>query len=281
MKRTLFYDCEIINPIRDNGDWRRYTYLGISVIGCYASWLPKDRRLQAFTHDEGFDAFQDLANQAEEIVGFNSINFDDRLCQAHGIHIETTYDLIVEVRRAAGEPISGPCTPGYNLAQLVKRNLGREKTGRGANVPVLWEAGKRQEVIDYCLNDVMLLHDLYQRRTHLIDPVCYETRVLHCDPSLTNWREVWAVLNQLFAERIVLVALVRDNYHWTQANILFLFIVVAESISIKFPIWIFPSQPWRDYVGLPFQKRPVKLCSHPRKFELANKEDEEFDPIPF
>jgi len=280
MKRILFYDCEIINNPNVHG-WQNYKALGICAIGCYANWLPKNRRLQYFTVDGGFDGFQELANRADEIVGFNSIGFDDSLCQAHGIHIETTYDLMVEVRRAAGEPLSGPCTRGYNLAQLAKRNLGRDKTGHGADVPVLWEAGKRQEVIDYCLNDVMLLVDLYQRRTHLVDPVYCETRMLHCDPSLTNWREVRAKVNQLFAERIVSVTLVRDNYHWTEANILFLFIVVGESISIKFPVWLFSKQSWRDYVGLPFQKSPVKLCTHPRKFELASKEDEEFDPIPF
>lgn len=131
MKRTLFYDCEIINPIRSGSDWQRYTYLGISVIGCYASWLPKNRRLQAFTCDEGFEGFQELVNRAEEIVGFNSIGFDDPLCQAHGIHIETTYNLMVEVRRAAGEPLSGPCTPGYNLARLSEVNLGRKKQDMG------------------------------------------------------------------------------------------------------------------------------------------------------
>lgn len=280
MKRTLFYDCEVKRSPKTYG-WRNYKALGISVIGCHASWLPKNRRLQAFTCDEGFDGFQELANQADKIVGFNSISFDDGLCKAHGIHIETTYDLMVEVRRAAGEPISGPCTPGYNLARLAKVNLGRKKTGHGADVPVLWEAGKTQEVIDYCLNDVILLHDLYQRRTHLIDPVRYGDVVLHCDPSLTNWREIRANINQLFVERILAISLRKNVWHWSGANILLLEIAVAQSLIVKFPVWLHQSQSWRDYVGLPFQKRPIKLCTHPRKFELANKEDEEIDPIPF
>jgi hypothetical protein len=284
MKRTLFYDCEIINPIRDNGDWRRYTYLGISVIGCYASWLTKDQRLQAFVNNGHFDdlqGFQDLVNEAEQIVGFNSIGFDDPLCQAHGLHIETTYDLMVEVRRAAGEPLSGRCTPGYNLARLSEVNLGRKKTGHGADVPVLWQAGKKQEVIDYCLNDVMLLVGLYQRRTHIIDPVRYGDVILHCDPSLTDWREITATINQLFAERILAISTQKNVWHWSGANIWRVEIVVFQSLILKFPIWLQQCQPWRDYVGLPFQKPPIKLCSHPRKFELANKEDEEFDPIPF
>jgi hypothetical protein len=280
MKRILFYGCEIINNPNVHG-WQNYKALGICAIGCYANWLPKDRRLQAFTCDKGFEDFQGLVNQADEVVGFNSIGFDDPLCQAHGIHIETTYDLMVEVRRAAGEPLSGRCTPGYNLARLAKANLGRDKTGHGSKVPDLWAAGKRQEVIDYCLNDVMLLRDLYQRRTRIIDPVRYGGVLLHCDPRLINWKELAADLNQLFAERILSIQIQRNVWHWSGANLQILNIVVADSLVIKFPIWLHQSQSWHDYVGLPFQEPSIKLCSHPRKFELASKEDEEIDPIPF
>ena len=35
-----------------------------------------------------------------------------------------------------------------------------EKTGTGANAAILWQRGKYQEVIDYCLNDVKLTLDL-------------------------------------------------------------------------------------------------------------------------
>jgi hypothetical protein len=281
MKRRLFYDCEIVSPIRGGSDWRNYTYLGVSVIGCYASWLPQKQRLQAFTHDEGFEGFQKLVNQAEEIVGFNSIGFDDPLCRAHGVHIETTYDLMVEVRRAAGEPLSGPCTSGYNLARLAKRNLGREKTGHGAKVPDLWQQGKRQEVIDYCLNDVMLLVGLYQRRTHLIDPVYYETRVLHCDPLLTNWREVRAEISQLFSERIARIQIERNMWHWSGARITFLSLVIAESLIVKFPVWLHQSQSWRDYVGLPFNERLPTVDLTVEDFLNSDDNEKDFDPIPF
>lgn len=274
MKRILFYDCEIINNPNVHG-WQNYKALGICAIGCYANWLPKDRRLQCFTVDGGFDGFQKLVNQADEIVGFNSLGFDDPLCQAHGIHIETTFDLMVEVRRAAGEPLSGRCTPGYNLGQLAKVNLGRDKTGHGAKVPVLWQAGEKQQVIDYCLNDVHLLVDLYQRRTRLIDPVRYGDVVLHCDPSLTNWREIRSNLIWLATERLGSISSSK-KLHWSGATILELRIAIAESLLIKFPIWLFPTMGWRAYTGLPFKKpKPGELP--PRKIHP----DDEIDPIPF
>ena len=275
MKRILFYDCEIINNPNVHG-WQNYKALGICAIGCYANWLPKDRRLQCFTADGGFDGFQDLANQADEIVGFNSIGFDDPLCQAHGIQIQTTYDLMTEVRRAAGEPLSGRCTPGYNLARLSQVNLGRDKTGHGAKVPALWQAGKKQQVIEYCLNDVMLLHDLYQRRTHLIDRVQYGDVVLHCDPSLINWREIRSHLIWLAAERLGSIS-TQKKLHWSNATILELRISLFESLMIKFPIWLFPTMEWRAYVGLPF-KKPQPWATLPTRKPHS---DDEIDPIPF
>lgn len=276
MKRILFYDCKIINNPNVHG-WQNYKALGICAIGCYANWLPKNRRLQCFTVDGGFDGFQELANQADEIVGFNSIGFDDPLCQAHGIAIETTFDLMVEVRRAAGEPLSGRCTPGYNLGQLAKVNLGRDKTGHGAKVPALWQAGEKQQVIDYCLNDVMLLVDLYQRRTHLIDPVRHGDVVLHCDPSLINWREVIASGKSLFYERMLALS-IRKIPHWSGARIAQLEIAIAQSLLIKFPIWLFPTTGWRAYVGLPFKK--PQPCTNVWPIRKPHPDDET-DPIPF
>lgn len=276
MKRILFYDCEIINDPIALG-WKNFKALGICVIGCYANWLPKSQQLQYFTVDGGFEGFQALVNQADEIVGFNSISFDDPLCQAHDIHIQTTYDLMVEIRRAAGESLSGTCTRGYNLARLTEVNLGRKKTGLGSEVPALWQAGKRQEVIDYCLNDVQLLVDLYQRRTRLIDPVRYDNVVLHCDPSLTNWREIRSNLKWLVAERIGSIS-IGEKIHWTNSTILELRISLFESLVIKFPIWLFPDMGWRTYVGLPFDRKKARVIPLQGRIES---DDDDDDPIPF
>lgn len=275
MKRILFYDCEIINNPNVHG-WQNYKALGICAIGCYANWLPKDRRLQCFTVDGGFDGFQKLVNQADEIVGFNSLGFDDPLCQAHGIHIETTFDLMVEVRRAAGEPLSGKCTPGYNLARLSEVNLGRQKTGHGSKVPDLWQAGEKQAVIDYCLNDVELLRDLYFRRTRLIDPVRYGDVVLHCDPSLTNWWETWGRLINFIIEGVIKIEFPR-NWHWSGVKILKIQVTLLSVFSIKFPIWLFPMMGWRAYTGLPFKKPRLSTTLPIRKPHP----DDGIDPIPF
>ena len=47
------------------------------------------------------------------------------------------------------------------------------KSGSGANAAILWQQGKEQEVIDYCINDIKLtreLFDLIQDKGEIIDP---------------------------------------------------------------------------------------------------------------
>ncbi len=268
MKKRLFYDCEIVNPIRQKDDWRDYQYLGISVIGCYASWLPEKIRLQAFT-EGNFQEFQKLADEANEVIGFNSLSFDDRLCQAHGIRIKTTYDLMVEVRRAAGEPLSGPCTPGYNLAQLAEINLGQKKTGLGSQVPDLWGQGKYQQVIDYCLNDVMLLMNLYQRRTRIIDPV-YPEVVLHCDPNLIDWERWIERSRDLFADAVFSVEINLYWLRWCDADLARLDIKIAGAFFVGIPICFVPKKRFKAYVGIPFDRKSSYQSSEP-----------EIDQIPF
>lgn len=285
--KTLFYDCEILNPIRCSDDWRDFEYLGLSVVGCFADWLPENQQWQAFTADDGFAGIQSLIDEADRIVGFNSCQFDDRLCEAHGIRIKTTFDLMQQVRRAAGEPVTGRCTSGYNLLRLAKSNLGEELPQvllRGGSVPSrvpdLWLAGEKEAVIKYCLNDVFLTRELFNRRTNLVDPVRQKRR-LHCDPDLTDWQEIKATLGYYFVERVGSIQ-VRRQYHWTDATILEIRVALAETIRLQFPVWIFPESKWQDYVGLPFERTSAYNAKTDRQKELdlIHNPDRD-DPIPF
>ena len=285
--KTLFYDCEPINSIRCSDDYRNFEYLGLSVFGCCADWLPEDRQWQAFTADDNFAGVQPLIDEAERIVGFNSCEFDDRLCAAHGIRIQTTFDLMQEVRRAAGEPIKGRCTPGYNLRRIAESNLGIDSPqvrlrscSSPSQVPDLWRGGERESVIKHCLNDVYLTRELFNRRTRIIDPV-RSNRVLHCDPDLIDWREFTASMSYYFGERIGDFE-ARKIYHWTGATVLEMRIGLAGTVSLRFPVWIFPQSKWRDYVGLPFSRNTsTHNAKTHRQKELDLIYNPEYDPIPF
>jgi hypothetical protein len=180
MKKYLIYDCEIINciPGRDGYQkpgftyckgWNDHANMGISLIGAYLSW--KDSIV--IYPQSAFNAFQKAVDEAHLIVGYNSISFDDKLCQANGIRIQTDYDLLSEVWAAAGMPrqyTAGVTRAGYKLENLAQANLGKGKSGSGELAPELWQQGRQSDVVRYVTDDVLITKALFDRRSSLIDP---------------------------------------------------------------------------------------------------------------
>lgn len=188
---AIIYDCEIIKciPPKDGvkndqlqycDGWHDHEGMGISVIGAYdyvtgqlKAYVSEGMMFGGLLEMSDFQSFEDLACQRDLVIGFNSLGFDDKLCRANNIVIETNYDLLCEVRVASGQPakyVKGKTKAGYNLDALATANLGKAKTGHGALAPELWQQGKYHEVIRYCLNDVMLTKQLFDKRASLIDP---------------------------------------------------------------------------------------------------------------
>lgn len=188
MKPLLVYDCEIVRAIPDGKaeplpgiqyceGWRDFENMGISVICAYDY---ETDRYRVFLED-GFAEFGELLTQ-RTAVAFNGRAFDDKLVAAHGMPTGDTYDLLVEIWAAAG---LGPefrfaTHSGYGLDAVCETNFGMRKTGNGALAPILWQQGKRGQVIDYCLQDVKMertLLDLIRDRGEVVSPVTLD--VLH------------------------------------------------------------------------------------------------------
>lgn len=164
--RWLFYDCEIQKCIPSDDDdensgyeycggWHDHTHMGISCIAAYTSW---DKAYRVFD-DESLDEFKGLINKTDRILGFNSKSFDDKLCAANNIRLATDYDLLEEVRIAAGMPptyVKGITRAGYSLDSLSKFNFNAGKTSSGEFAPKLFQDGKYEALQAYCLNDVFL-----------------------------------------------------------------------------------------------------------------------------
>ncbi|BAQ67100.1 hypothetical protein GM3709_3865 (plasmid) [Geminocystis sp. NIES-3709] len=202
------YDCEIIKliptwnsvsaPYQYCTSAKDYEGMGISVVGTWRNYdiigyhkgrgialpLPLGK-YEAFVNNveligvslsylPQFEYLQELLWEADLIVGFNTSKFDDHLMTANGFEVMTDYDLYWSVKVAVGEPssyVKGITTKGHDLASFAKAN-GMAKTGTGALAPILWQTGYRQQVIDYCLNDVKLLNKLYWKKQNglLRDP---------------------------------------------------------------------------------------------------------------
>lgn len=164
----LIYDLEIIRCIPTKGfhfdgwqycsGWDDFAKMGIACAGfAYADG-------STGFWDSRFLGLNDLqaALKSACIIGFNSKSFDDRLCAANGVQVATDYDLLEEIRIAAyGSPRWEDCPQGhsYALGKIGSAN-GFPKTGSGELAPQLWQQGKYQEVIDYCVNDTIITREL-------------------------------------------------------------------------------------------------------------------------
>lgn len=167
---ALIYDCEIIRcilPMWEDPDptlaycngWHDFVNMGIS---CIAVWDCLRQIPRVFLKDN-FDEFQALVWDRQHIIGFNSLAFDDKLCEASELKVHTTYDVLCEVRVASGQPANyvwGQTRKGYSLQALALANLDFAKSGSGEMAPLLWQRENYGQVIDYCLRDVMLVKQL-------------------------------------------------------------------------------------------------------------------------
>lgn len=179
---AIVYDCEIKNciPTGDRLDnimsqlrfckgWDDFAGMGISCICVYDYG---EGMFRIFLHDN-LDDFAALAARREYVIGYNSSTFDDKLCEAHGIKVQTTFDLYHEIKIAAGYK-PGARIRGYKLAEVAQINLEKGKYAEGDQAPVLWQQRKPGTVIDYCMRDVQLTKMLFDRKQELIDPVTHK-----------------------------------------------------------------------------------------------------------
>jgi hypothetical protein len=146
--------------------------MGISVIGTYV--LNPSVKINGFKHPFDADLVQKFFDSFDIVIGFNSKGFDDKLLSYNGIEVETTYDLLEEIRYAAYSSRSWEDCPkghSYKLDTIAQAN-GMAKSGSGELAPKLWQDGKHQEVIDYCLHDCVITAKLLNLGLNgqLIDP---------------------------------------------------------------------------------------------------------------
>lgn len=187
----LIYDAEIARCIPDPlaerqpdleycDGWQDFKGMGISVVCAY---VVETRKVRVFLEDN-LGEFAELA-RTELLIGFNNSGFDDHLLRAAGIEFLQSYDLLTEIRRVAdGSPyyVRGVTRAGRKLAQVCRANLRQEnqKSGDGELAPVLWQRGRRGQVIDYCVSDVLLLAKLIAKLPRLVDPATgMELRLQH------------------------------------------------------------------------------------------------------
>jgi hypothetical protein len=185
----LVYDIEImkaIPPVKSErrlenivycDGWHDHENMGVSVICAYSS---RHDRFYVFAAPPcaiepdlsgNLDEFKALVDEhlamGVPFVGFNNINFDNRVLATLGIEIPeaASYDLLREIWQAEGlGPVYDSTTHnGYGLDAMAKAQGMFGKTGHGTLAPVQWQRGEIGSVINYCLNDVRLTWELLDR----------------------------------------------------------------------------------------------------------------------
>lgn len=185
----IVYDIEIKRAVphkskpREKGidyceGWHDHANMEIACICAYDAIAD---RYRVFS-DGNLEAFDQLCHE-RYVVGFNSIQFDDKVLAVEGLSVKTDYDLLREVWIADGlEPTfqSVETHDGYGLDSLAKANGQSGKIGNGADAPAWWQRGEYGKVIDYCLEDVRqtwLLMKRVLRDGHLNHPKAPERRL--------------------------------------------------------------------------------------------------------
>jgi hypothetical protein len=175
---AVVYDTEIVRKIPDSGEeripgieycngWTDFVGMGIAVLCAIDLWTD---RAHVFLEDNLDDFAKLVAARGNLVIGYNSKRFDDKLLAAHEIRVETAYDLgeeILSAIKSRRKLVKG----GQTLSEIARVNLNAQKALDGAQAPVLWQQGKRGQVINYCMKDTWLLAQLVRMGTKLKDPV--------------------------------------------------------------------------------------------------------------
>lgn len=137
--------------------------LGVSIVSVYQRTLDgnlkeESGKLVSFWEKE-FEELWELFQNADRIVGFNTIHFDIPALQPYAIFpLEklSHFDMFPIIRESAGRRIS--------LNDLAKDTLEIEKSDNPVNAIRYWRKGDKislAKLQKYCEDDVIITKDLY------------------------------------------------------------------------------------------------------------------------
>ena len=157
--RTLYFDLEISKSLEEcGGSWDRVRQEGGVSILCI--WDETEARPYFFDSHTLDEAAEKLCS-ADVVVSFNGRWFDVPLLENHfarTLAIKEHLDLFVLVKAALAR--DNKSWKGHGLDALATNTLGRGKTGHGSHAPALARDGKWGQLVNYCLEDVLLTRDL-------------------------------------------------------------------------------------------------------------------------
>jgi hypothetical protein len=164
-ENIVVYDLEIKKTIEQcSKGWASFDEMGVSV-GCAFDY--RAMRYRVFMDDNLFELVNRLNEADTHVVAFNNISFDNKLLRAtSGLpllkddELLNNYDMMRVSREALG--LKGVAHKGFKLDDHLYACGLPVKTANGAEAPLMWQAGKVGELVDYCLNDVAVERGLFE-----------------------------------------------------------------------------------------------------------------------
>ena len=171
MKSEVFFDVEtkkLFGDVAENDP----ALLGVSIVSVYSREIDEnleetvgrkilsevEGKMQSFWEDD-FDNMWPLFQQADRIIGFNSLGFDIPALKPYTNFPFVKlphFDIMAKIKEVFGRRIG--------LDAIAKETLDREKTDTGLNAVYYWQRGDKEsleKLKKYCEADVLITRDVY------------------------------------------------------------------------------------------------------------------------
>lgn len=154
----VVYDTEIKNEIDlKTITWKDHDKMGLSVAALHDY---RDGDTKIYFEEDATELAERL-NQADLIVGFNHVPFDNKLVKAFAPNLKSddalnNWDLLEMSRLAMGWTQKAKFPSGMNLDEHLKATLGPQfvKTDHGSQAPKMYQAGQLGKLVSYCIGDM-------------------------------------------------------------------------------------------------------------------------------
>src|SRR3990167_9363414 len=149
--RKIFFDIETKNTFDEAGA-REPEKLDLSVVAIFDSETDK---YTSYSQEE-LGMLWPILEKTDVLIGFNTDHFDIPLLNKYysgDLKKIRSLDLLKEVKKSLGRRIK--------LDTLAEATLGRNKTADGLSASRWWKEGKKEQVRDYCIEDVRITKDIY------------------------------------------------------------------------------------------------------------------------
>ncbi len=156
--KKLFRDIEGTNPAD----------LGVSIVSVYkrildGNFKETEGKIESFWEDD-FEKMWPSFQEADRIIGFNSIGFDVPALSAYAEFPFSKlkhFDIMQQVKDKFGRRIS--------LDAIAQETLDRPKSDHGLNAVYYWEQGDKESLAKlkkYCEDDVIITKEIYDFVLH-------------------------------------------------------------------------------------------------------------------